>query len=91
MLETRWEPDFPFTDEIRVPVFGEAMPHANITTACFISRKEFKYEYIEIKSKAADAEITSAFRSISKDFNFDFFEKFGDHRDLQKLDFDTEL
>ena len=31
ILETRWEPDFPFSDEIRVPVFGEAMPHANIT------------------------------------------------------------
>lgn len=91
ILETRWEPDFPFSDEIRVPVFGEAMPHANITTACFISRKAFKYGYMEIKSKAADAEVTSAFWSMGQGFEFDFFELFGDHRDVQKLDLDREL
>ncbi len=91
MLETRWEPDFPFTDEIRKPVFGEALPHENITTACFIGRREFTYGYIEIKSKAADAEVTSAFWSMGNGLEFDFFELFGDHRDPKKLDLDREL
>jgi hypothetical protein len=91
ILETRWEPDFPFTEEIRVPVFGEALPHENITTACFISRKFFKYGYIEIKSKAADAEITSAFWSMGNKIEIDFFEQFGDHRDPKKAELDKEL
>lgn len=91
ILETRWEPDFPFTDEIRVPVFGEALPHENLTTACIISRKEFKYGYIEIKSKAADAEITSAFWAMGEGLEIDFFEQFGDHRDPAKLELDKEL
>ncbi|MDO6680101.1 MULTISPECIES: family 16 glycosylhydrolase [unclassified Shewanella] len=91
ILETRWEPDFPFTDEIRVPVFGDALPHENLTTACIISRKEFKYGYIEIKSKAADAEITSAFWAMGHQLEIDFFEQFGDHRDPEKLELDKEL
>lgn len=91
MLETRWEPDFPFTDEIRKPVFGDPLPHENLTTACFIGRREFTYGYMEIKSKAADAEVTSAFWSMGKGLEFDFFELFGDHRDPKKLDLDQEL
>ncbi|TKB43671.1 family 16 glycosylhydrolase [Thalassotalea mangrovi] len=91
ILETRWEPDFPFSQEIHKPVFGDALPYENITTACFIGRKEFKYGYIEIKSKAADAEITSAFWSMGKELEIDFFEQFGDHRDPKKADLDREL
>lgn len=91
ILETRWEPDFPFSDEVRVPVFGDPLPYENITTACFISRKPFKYGYIEIKSKAADAEVTSGFWSMGKGLEIDFFEQFGDHRDPKKLKLDKEL
>ena len=91
VLETRWEPDFPFIKEIHKPVFGEAMPYANITTACIISRKEFKYGYIEIKSKAADAEITSAFWSMGKGLEFDFFELLGYHSDPKKSHLDREI
>ncbi|WP_144213048.1 family 16 glycosylhydrolase [Shewanella donghaensis] len=91
ILETRWEPDFPFSDEIKVPVFGDALPYENLTTACIISRKEFKYGYIEIKSKAADAEITSAFWAMGNKLEIDFFEQFGDHRDSDKLELDKEL
>ncbi|WP_244651533.1 family 16 glycosylhydrolase [Lentimonas sp. CC10] len=89
-LETRWEPDFPFSDEIRQPVFGEALPYENITTACFISRKEFKYGYIEIKSKAADAQVTSAFWSMGEGIEFDFFEAYGDGRG-NKSHLDSQL
>lgn len=90
-LEARWEPDFPFSDEIRKPVFGEALPYENITTACFIQRKAFKYGYIEIRSKAIDAEITSGFWSMGEGLEFDFFEMFGDGRKKGKEHLDKQL
>ncbi len=90
-LEVRWEPDFPFSEEIRVPVFGEAMPYENITTACFIGRREFKYGYVEIRSKSADTQVTSAFWSTGKGIEMDFFESFGDGVDPDKQHLDSEL
>ena len=90
-LEARWEPNFPFSKEINTPVFGNALPYKNITTACFISRKEFKYGYIEIRSKAIDAEISSAFWSIGKGFELDFYETFGDGRVKSKEHLDCTL
>ncbi|MBK1879063.1 family 16 glycosylhydrolase [Pelagicoccus mobilis] len=90
-LEARWEPDFPFEKEIHQPVFGEALPYENITTACLISRKAFKYGYIEIRSKAADAQVTSAFWSMGPGIEFDFFEQYGDGRGEGKEHLDSEL
>lgn len=91
-LEARWEPDFPFSDEVRKPVFGEPLKHENITVPCFINRREFTYGYIEIRSKAADAEVTSAFWSMGKGLEIDFFELFGDSReDPAKSHLDSEL
>ncbi len=92
-LETRWEPDFPFTDELDKP-WGDDKTRSkfeNITTASILGRKAFKYGYMEIRSKAADAEITSSFWSIGNGTEFDMFEQFGDHRQPQKLDKDREL
>ncbi|MEX0331076.1 MAG: family 16 glycosylhydrolase [Puniceicoccaceae bacterium] len=85
-LQTKWEPDFPFSDEIRKPVFGDPLPYENITTACIRSRKPFLYGYIEIKSKAADAQVTSGFWSMGEKFEFDFFEQYGDGRQKSHLD-----
>ncbi|MGA9659817.1 MAG: family 16 glycosylhydrolase [Asticcacaulis sp.] len=90
-LEARWEPDFPFSKDIPTPVFGEPLSYENITTACFISRKPFKYGYIEIRSKAADAEISSAFWAMGAGMEFDFFEMFGDGRLKGKEHLDQEL
>lgn len=90
-LETRWEPDFPFSKEIRKPHFGSALPYENITTACFRSRRPFQYGYIEIRSKAADAQITSAAWSMGPKFEFDFFEMYGDGRGEGKEHLDSEL
>lgn len=90
-LEARWEPDFPFETEIHKPVFGDPLPYENITTACLISRKAFKYGYIEIKSKAADAQVTSAFWSMGPGIEFDFFEQYGDGRGEGKEHLDSEL
>ena len=91
MLETRWEPDFPFSEEPDKPVGGKRYEYENLTTACFIGRREFKYGYMEIKSKAADAEITSSFWATGNGTEFDMFEMFGDHRQPNKLDKDREL
>ena len=90
-LEVRWEPDFPFTDEIHAPVFGEPLPYENITTPCFIGRRPFQCGYVEIKSKAADAEITSAFWSMGRNIEFDFFEQFGGGRAKGKRHLNSEL
>ncbi len=90
-LETRWEPDFPFIEEIHQPVFGDALPYENITTACFISRRFFKYGYIEIRSKAADTQVTSGFWSMGEMLEFDFFEMYGDGRGKGKEHLDSEL
>ena len=93
-LETRWEPDFPFASGLDKP-WGPnrefRSKFENITTASVLGRNEFKYGYMEIRSKAADAEITSSFWSIGNGTEFDFFEQFGDHRQPGKLDKDREL
>ncbi|WP_299255664.1 family 16 glycosylhydrolase [uncultured Aquimarina sp.] len=91
ILETRWEPDFPFSDEIRKPVFGDPLPYQNITTACIIGRREFKYGYIEIKSKAADAPVSSAFWSMGEKLEFDFFELYGGTNKINKAHLDSQL
>ncbi|WP_346882157.1 family 16 glycosylhydrolase [uncultured Algibacter sp.] len=91
ILETRWEPDFPFSDELRKPVFGEALPYENITTACIIGRRDFKYGYIEIKSKAADAPVSSAFWSMGERLEFDFFELYGGSTNPKKSHLDSQL
>ncbi|MFR9503888.1 MAG: family 16 glycosylhydrolase [Rikenellaceae bacterium] len=90
-LEMRWEPDFPFLEEIRVPVFGDPLPYENLTAPCIIGRRSFKYGYIEIRSKSADAEVTSGFWSMGPGLEFDFFESFGDGRDEGKEHLDSEL
>ncbi|TXE10144.1 family 16 glycosylhydrolase [Seonamhaeicola algicola] len=90
-LEARWEPEFPFSHEIRKPVFGEALPYENITTPCFIGRKFFKYGYIEIKSKAADAPVTSGFWSMGERLEFDFFETYGGTINPNKKHLDNQL
>jgi beta-glucanase (GH16 family) len=79
-LETRWEPDYNF--DPKFDKNGDAFE--NITTAAIITKAEFLYGYIEVKSKAADAEITSSFWAIGNSTEFDFFEMFGDHKQPQK-------
>ncbi|MBT7164490.1 MAG: family 16 glycosylhydrolase, partial [Victivallales bacterium] len=86
MLETRWEPNFPFS--AADPQGGK---YGNITTACFIGRRMFKYGYMEIRSKAADAEVTSSFWATGSHTELDMFEMFGDHRQPKKLAKDKEL
>ncbi|WP_075344070.1 family 16 glycosylhydrolase [Tenacibaculum agarivorans] len=86
-LETRWEPDYNFNP--KVDKNGD--PYENITTAAVISKSEFVYGYLEVKTKAADAEITSSFWATGNNTELDFFEMFGDHKQPHKLDKEREL
>ncbi|AUS05479.1 family 16 glycosylhydrolase [Pseudotamlana carrageenivorans] len=91
ILEARWEPDFPFSEDIVTPVFGEALPYENITTPCIIGRKDFKYGYIEIKSKAANAPVSSAFWATGNNLEFDFYETYGGTINPNKKHLDNQL
>lgn len=84
---TKWDPNYNFTNDNSgnpLGVYnGQSMP---ITTAAVISKKQFKYGYMEIKSKAANAEITSSFwttgpgRGLPGASEVDMFEQFGGHK-----------
>jgi hypothetical protein len=95
-METRWEPNYDFIPRINNGLYydeigGEKVYFENITTAAIITKKEFVYGYIEIKSKAADAEVTSSLWATGGNTEFDFFEMFGDHRQTNKAWRDGEL
>ena len=62
-----------------------------ITTAGVNSLKQFKYGYMEISSKAADAEITSSFWTIGSGAEFDMFEMFGKYEQSNKKYKEKEL
>lgn len=74
---TKWEPDYNFNPKANSS--GEAFE--NITTAAVISKKQFKFGYMEIKCKSADAPITSSFWTTGKNTSeLDMFEMFGGHK-----------
>ena len=70
MLETRWDPNFNFNPDPD----NSGVKYENITTAAVISKKQFRYGYMEIKCKAADASITSSFWMTGNQCELDVFE-----------------
>lgn len=97
ILETRWEPDFDFIDDCDTgnteycygkDLEGNALP---ITTAGVNTLKQFTYGYMEICSKAADAEITSSFWTIGSGAEIDMFEMFGKYESESKKHKEKEL
>ena len=81
-IQTRWEPDYPFSPTTH-PTSGETFE--NITTAAVIGKKHFRYGYMEIKCKSANAPITSSFWTTSNSgepaaSELDMFEMFGGHK-----------
>lgn len=66
---TKWEPTFPFSSTPQ-----DGVTHENITTAAVISKAQFHYGYMEIRSKA---EITSSFCTTGYRSELDMFEMFG--------------
>ncbi len=85
-LQTRWEPDFPFSDKPD----AEGRKHEHITTAAVISKKQFLYGYMEIKCKAADASITSSFWATGHQSELDVFEFIGAPAQAQKKHLEKE-
>jgi beta-glucanase (GH16 family) len=85
---TKWEPGYPFTKDNSGNQLGEYNGVSKpITTAAVISKKQFQYGYMEIKSKAANAEITSSFWTTGPGpgkpggaSELDMFEMFGGHK-----------
>lgn len=79
-IQSKWEPDFDFNTTCKTEG-GVNRCFENITTAAVISKKQFHYGYMEIKSKAAKAEVTSSFWTTGNQSELDMFEMFGDPKE----------
>ncbi len=86
-IQTRWEPEYEFTDKPG----QDGKAHENITTAAVISKKQFLYGYMEIKAKAADASVTSAFWMTGSAAELDIFEHLGRPAQTHKKHLETEI
>ena len=86
-IQTRWEPDYDFHDE--PDRSGKA--YENITTAAVISQKQFYQGYMEIKAKAANASVTSAFWMTGSKSELDIFEHMGRPAQTHKKHLETEI
>ncbi|MBU2886379.1 family 16 glycosylhydrolase [Gilvimarinus agarilyticus] len=82
-IRTQWEPDFDFANEnyadgSRNDAYGrhegEAFP---VTTGAAISRKRFLNGYMEVRTKAGDAAMTSSFWTIGYQSELDIYEQMG--------------
>lgn len=75
-LRTQWEPDFKFADHGYAGAqYGEAI--APVTTAAIISKKRFLNGYMEARTKANPATMTSAFWAIGYESELDVYEQMG--------------
>lgn len=89
-LETRWEPDFPFSGNVQTYGNGTSYKYENITTAAVISKQTFLYGYMEIRCKAADASITSSFWTTGHQSELDIFEFMGKPKQNHKKHLEKE-
>jgi beta-glucanase (GH16 family) len=85
-IETKWDPSFAFST-----VIDNGLKYENITTAAVISKQQFLYGYMEIKCKAANASITSAFWTTGNKTELDIMENFGRPAQRQKIQLETEM
>lgn len=87
-ISARWDPDFPF--ETKTGLDNVDYKYEKFTTAAIINRKMFRYGYMEVYAKAADAEVSSALWMTRHSYKngqrndtsleLDIFEHFGSHR-----------
>ena len=62
ILSSQWEPTFSFLNESQDGTpYGGVNKTYPITQACIMSERFFKYGYMEIRCKAAEAPVTVAF------------------------------
>ena len=82
VLMSQWEPSYTFANEKNNGVYygGTASSADNskpITQACIMSETFFKYGYMEIRAKIADAPVTSAFWTTGYHSEIDMVENYG--------------
>lgn len=94
-IRSRWEPDYPFikesyADGSRNDSYGEwegkPMP---VTTAAVITKKRFLYGYMEVRTKAANSNMTSAFWAIGYESELDIYEQVGNPKIKGDIQEDT--
>lgn len=92
-LQARWEPDFEFAKkrDFSWKEMKEGLAYENITTAAVICKNEFLYGYMEIRCKAADASVTSAFWATGSKTELDVFEFSGRPKQRHKSHLESEL
>ncbi len=79
-LRSQWEPDFKFAEaeghegNVYGTHEGQSIP---VTTAGVITRKRFLNGYMEAKTKAGDATMTSSFWAIGYESELDIYEQMG--------------
>ena len=78
-LRSQWEPDFdfhpaPHNGFTYGEYEGEPTP---VTAAAVISRDRFMHGYMEVRTRAADAAVTSAFWAIGHQAEIDVYEQLG--------------
>ena len=89
-LETRWDPNFPFSGEVDTYPNGTSYKYENMTTAAVICKNTFLYGYMEIKCKAADASVTSSFWMTGNQSELDVFEFMGKPKQEHKKHLEKE-
>lgn len=90
-IDTRWDPDFPFDPGYDEYPNGDKHYYENMTTAAVISKKYFRYGYMEIKCKAADASVTSSFWMTGQNSELDVFEFLGKPKQEHKKHLEKEF
>jgi beta-glucanase (GH16 family) len=79
-IQSRWDPDFKFSDKLDMTNLGEdgkGRAYENVTTAAVICKNKFRYGYMEIRCKAANASVTSSFWGTGGQTELDVFEFVG--------------
>lgn len=91
-VRSQWEPDFSFykgsyADGSRNDTYGmwegEPMP---ITTGGVISKRRFLYGYMEVRTRASNSNMTSAFWALGYESELDIYEQVG----VPKIDGDIK-
>ncbi|WP_083634359.1 PKD domain-containing protein [Saccharicrinis aurantiacus] len=82
VLTSQWEPDFAFANEMHEGTwYGGSTTAADkskpITQACILSERFFRYGYLEVRCKAADAPVTNAFWTTGYHSEIDMTENYG--------------
>ncbi|MGB5419061.1 T9SS type A sorting domain-containing protein [Algibacter sp.] len=82
VLKSQWEPSFTFAAETQEGTwYGGTTTSADkskpITQACIMSETFFKYGYMEVRCKLADAPVTSAFWTTGYLSEIDMVENYG--------------